>query len=247
MRTAPMLASAVPSIRRVLALVLAAMLTTSGALAQESPPIEINPAPATPAEPEPTPETEPAPTPEVEPTPEPEPERSIPTQQILPSSRQTAPEPPEPDPELTEDFVLPAPEPEWRLRAGIGASASTSGTDVLALRLTQEIEWMPAAAAPFLFGITGGELIGVQNIYLAGVRLGGWARFCEDRLVICSGAIALRAGASFGGFGGTQFDLGGDADARFRFDGVELTVRVGFFLVDSTTHVDALGLLGAAF
>ncbi len=168
------------------------------------------------------------------------------SQQILPSSPRTEPEPPEPDPELSEPLTLPPPEPEWRLRLGVGATASTSATDVLSLRLTQEIEWMPAAAAPFLFGLTGGEVFTSTPIYLAGVRLGAWARFCEDRVVVCSGAIAIRAGATFG-FGGTQFDIGGDADARFRFDGFELGVRLGFFVVSGNTFVDALGLLGAAF
>jgi hypothetical protein len=175
-------------------------------------------------------------------------EEILASEEILPSSGGPSPEPAEPDPELTEDFVLPPPELEWRLRLGVGASASTSGTDVLSLRLTQEIEWMPADAAPFLFGITGGELInGSYSLYLAGVRLGGYARFCEDRIVICTGAISIRAGASFGGVGGPQFDLGGDGDVRFRFDGVELGLRVGFFVVSGVTYVDALGMVGAAF
>jgi hypothetical protein len=173
--------------------------------------------------------------------------RTIHGEQILPPTHGTSPAAPEPDPELVEISQPPPPELEWRLRVGVGASASTTGTDVLSLRLTQEIEWMPAVAAPFLFGLTGGEVIGANNLYLAGVRLGGVARFCEDRLVICSGAIAIRAGAVLGGVGGAQFDLGGDGDVRFRFDGVELGLRVGFFLVSGNTYVDALALLGAAF
>jgi hypothetical protein len=229
----------------VLAVFLAVLLASSTARAQdEAPPedqsaTELNPAAEAPPPPAPT--DEPPPT-------HSERRRShaVPTEEILPSPPPTAPAV-EPDPELTEDFHLPAPEPEWRLRAGIGASASTSGSDLLSLRLTQEIEWMPGAVAPFLFGITGGELISASyNIYLAGVRLGGAARFCEDRVVICSGAIAIRAGAIFGGLSTVEFDLGGDADARFRFDGVELTVRIGFFVVSGNTFIDAIGLLGAA-
>ena len=174
-------------------------------------------------------------------------QETVPAEEVFPSSGEPSEAEPEPDPELTEGFALPPPELEWRLRLGVGASASTSGTDVLSLRLTQEIEWMPTAAAPFLFGITGGELIGSINLYLAGIRLGGYARFCEDRIVVCTGAISIRGGAIFGAPGGVGFDLGGDGDVRFRFDGVELGLRVGFFVAGGNTYVDALALLGAAF
>lgn len=153
---------------------------------------------------------------------------------------------PEPDPELEEDLHLAPPEPEWRLRLGIGASAATSGIAVLSLRLMQELEWMPRDAAPILFAITGGEVIGDFVIGLAGARVGLYGTFCQDRIVTCTGVVALRAGAIFGGLG-TAFDIGGDGDARFRFDGVELAVRVGFWVIQGATFVDLVGMVGAAF
>ncbi len=226
-----MLASLVPA--RALVIGLAFALAGSPALAQQAPP-----------EPEPADETEPAPEEEER---EDTARAPLRADEVFPETRRPRPEP-ELDPELTEDFQRPVPEPEWRLRAGVGATAATSGTDVLSLRLAQEIEWMPAAVAPFLFGLTGGELVAsTYQVYLAGVRIGGWARFCEDRLVVCSGAIAIRAGASFGQATGAQLDLGGDGDVRFRFDGVELAVRVGFFIASSVTFVDLLGMVGASF
>jgi len=157
------------------------------------------------------------------------------------------PAPPEdPDPELDEPIVAPPPEPEWRLRLGVGASAATAGGPVLSFRLEQELEWMPPEAAPILFAITGGEVLGDYTMGLAGARLGLYGLFCRDRIVTCTGAVALRAGAIFGTLG-TAFDLGGDGDARFRFDGVELAVRVGFFVIQGATFVDLVGMFGAAF
>lgn len=157
------------------------------------------------------------------------------------------PRPPEdPDPELEEDLVPPLVEPEWRLRLGVGATVATAGGPVASLRLTQEIEWMPLAVAPLLFSLTGGEVFGEYTIGLGGARIGLYGLFCQDRIVTCTGAIALRGGV-IGGTPGVTFDLGGDGDARFRFDGVELAVRVGFFVIQSVTFVDLIGMVGAAF
>ena len=82
---------------------------------------------------------------------------------------------------------------------------------------------------------------------LAGARVGLYGDFCHDRVVTCTGAIALRAGAVFGTGFGVNVDIGGDGDARFRFDGVELGIRLGFFNVPSITYVDLTGFVGAAF
>ena len=159
-----------------------------------------------------------------------------------------APRPPaEPDPLLDEPLTLgPPPEPEWRLRLGVGASAATAGTAIASLRLIQEWEWMPHDVAPILFALTGGEVVGEYVLGLGGARIGLYGLFCQDRLVTCTGAIALRGGV-IGGTTGVTYDLGGDGDARFRFDGVELAIRVGFFVVQSVTFVDLVGMVGAAF
>lgn len=154
---------------------------------------------------------------------------------------------PDPDPELEEELHAPPPVLEWRLRLGIGASAATAGGAQLSFRLLQELEWMPTEVAPILFSLTGGELIGGYDVFGFGAaRVGLYGLFCQDSVVTCTGAIALRGGV-IGGSSGVTFDLGGDGDARFRFDGVELGVRVGFFVIQSVTYVDLLGMVGAAF
>ncbi len=155
--------------------------------------------------------------------------------------------PVDPDPELEEEPVIPPPEPEWRLRLGVGATAATGGGPLLSFRLTQELEWMPHDVAPILFSLTGGQLIGDFTVIgFGGARVGLYGLFCQDRIVTCMGTVALRAGV-IGGNSGVSFDLGGDGDGRFRFDGVELGVRVGFFVYQGSTFVDLLGLVGAAF
>lgn len=150
------------------------------------------------------------------------------------------------DPEEEELERPPPPEPEWRLRLGVGATAGTAGSAQLGLRLIQEVEWMPHDAAPVLFAITGGQYVGDVIVGLAGARVGLYGTFCQDRIVMCTGAVALRAGVITGGYG-TNVDIGGDADGRFRFDGVELTVRLGFWVIQGVTFVDLVGMVGAAF
>jgi hypothetical protein len=170
-------------------------------------------------------------------------QHTVVTADVFPEThRQTVPEEPEDD----EELVLPPPFLEWRLRLGIGASAATAGGPQLSLRLLQEVEWMPHDVAPILFSLTGGELFGEYTLGLGAARVGLYGDFCQDRIVTCTGAIALRGGV-IGGTTGVTFDIGGDGDARFRFDGVELAVRLGFFVIQSVTFVDAIGMVGAAF
>jgi hypothetical protein len=154
--------------------------------------------------------------------------------------------PSDPDPELEEELVLPPPEPQWRLRLGLGATAATAGGPVVSFRMIQELEWMPPETAPILFSLTGGEVLGEYIMGLGGARVGLYGIFCQDRIVTCTGAIAVRAGV-VGGTPGVTFDVGGDGDARFRFDGVELAIRLGFFVIQGVTFVDAVGMVGAAF
>jgi len=167
------------------------------------------------------------------------------TADVFPEThRTTVPE--DPDPELSEDLALPPPEPEWRLRLGVGATVATAGGPVASLRLVQELEWMPHDVAPILFSLTGGEVLGEYIIGLGGARVGLYGIFCQDRVVTCTGAVALRLGV-IGGTPGVAFDIGGDGDARFRFDGVELGIRVGFFVIQGVSFVDLTGMVGAAF
>jgi hypothetical protein len=170
--------------------------------------------------------------------------RTVVTADVFPETHpQTVPA--EPDPE-EEELVLPPWDPEWRLRLGIGATIASGGSAIVSFRLVQELEWMPHDVAPILFAITGGEVLIGYTMGLAGARAGLYGVFCQDRVVTCTGAVALRLGVITGN-AGTAFDIGGDGDARFRFDGVELTVRVGFFDIQSTAFIDAVGMVGAAF
>lgn len=154
---------------------------------------------------------------------------------------------PGPDPEEEELVLPPLPEPEWRLRFGAGIGLATSGTSSVAARLTEEWEWMPHEATPLLFGLTAGQIFGSDVIYgMGGVRLGLYGHFCEDRIVRCTGAVALRGGVVATANSVTP-DIGGDGDARFRFDGVELTIRLGFVVIGPVTYIDVLGMVGAAF
>ncbi len=170
--------------------------------------------------------------------------RTVVTADVFPETHpQTVPAEPDPD---SEELVLPPWDPEWRLRLGIGATIASGGTTIVSFRLVQELEWMPHDIAPILFAITGGEVLVGYTMGLAGARAGLYGVFCQDRVVTCTGAVALRLGVITGN-AGTAFDIGGDGDARFRFDGVELTVRVGFFDIQSTAFIDAVGMVGAAF
>jgi hypothetical protein len=159
---------------------------------------------------------------------------------------------PDPNPDDLADLEAqelerpPPPEPPWRLRLGVGATAGSAGSASISLRLIQELEWMPPEVAPVLFALTGGEYFGDVIAGLAGARIGLYGQFCDDRLVKCTGAVALRGGVITGGYG-TNVDIGGDADGRFRFDGVELTVRLGFWVIQGVTFVDLVGMVGAAF
>lgn len=158
------------------------------------------------------------------------------------------PPPPAPeDPDVDEEtLVLPPWIPEWRLRLGLGATASTGGGSPVSFRLLQELEWMPHEAAPLLFSLTAGQVIGDQVYGLGGARVGLYGDFCHDAVVVCTGAVALRGGV-IGTTNLVTYDIGGDGDARFRFDGVELSIRLGFFVVQTTTFVDAIAMVGAAF
>lgn len=168
------------------------------------------------------------------------------TAQVFPETTPRQAEP-EPDPEEEELALPPLPEPEWRLRFGAGIGLATAGTGTVAARLTEEWEWMPHEATPLLFGLTAGQIFGGDVIYgMGGVRLGLYGHFCEDRIVRCTGAVALRGGVVATANSVTP-DIGGDGDARFRFDGVELTIRLGFVVVGPVTYIDLLGMVGAAF
>ncbi len=168
------------------------------------------------------------------------------TAQVFPETTPRQAEP-EPDPETEELTLPPLPEPEWRLRFGAGIGLVTSGSSTVAARLTEEWEWLPRDATPLLFGLTAGQIIGGEAIYgLGGIRLGLYGHFCEDRIVRCTGVVSLRGGV-VATANSISPDIGGDGDARFRFDGVELTIRLGFVVVGATTYIDVLGMVGAAF
>lgn len=138
--------------------------------------------------------------------------------------------------------------PEWRVRIGGGVSIATSGTDTILARTTQELEWLPPVLQFLTVGVGAAEMFGPAGTSgQVGLRVGGYAWFCEDPLVRCMGAITIQLGAIFGAIG-PDFDFSADADLRFLFDKTfELHVRGGFFSVQSLSFVDITAGVGLAF
>ena len=138
--------------------------------------------------------------------------------------------------------------PEFRVRIGGGVSIATSGTDTILARTTQELEWLPPVLQFLTVGIGAAEMFGPAGTSgQVGVRVGGYAWFCDDPLVRCMGAITIQLGAIFGAIG-PDFDFSADADLRFLFDKTfELHVRGGFFSVGTLSFVDITAGVGLAF
>jgi hypothetical protein len=146
------------------------------------------------------------------------------------------------------DLVPDPPDlPEWRLRAGAGVALPTAGEFGFALRLTQDFEWQPRGAEPFLFGIGGSENLGAGLIGQAHARVGLHAWFCDERPVRCQGAVAVVGGAAFG-LGNVGPDLAGEVDLRFLFwERLELHARGGFFTLGGVALINITGGLAIAF
>ncbi len=140
----------------------------------------------------------------------------------------------------------PPPDPEWRLRTGVGIGLPLNGASTPFLRLHQEIEWQPTAAAPFLFGLGGAEYLLGGTLGQADARLGMTTYFCEDAIVRCQAAVAFVVGAFFGQ-NLLTFDVGGEGDVRFLFGALELSVRVGFGGGGGINMLHGSGGIGAAF
>lgn len=138
--------------------------------------------------------------------------------------------------------------PEFRVRIGGGVSIATSGTDTILARTTQELEWLPPVLQFLTVGVGAAEMFGPAGTSgQVGVRVGGYAWFCDDPLVRCMGAITIQLGAIFGAIG-PDFDFSADADLRFLFDKTfELHVRGGFFSVGTLSFVDITAGVGLAF
>lgn len=137
--------------------------------------------------------------------------------------------------------------PEWRIRLGGGVSLATSGPSGVWGRATQEVEWLPPSLQFLSVGIGAAEMFGVGVTGQIGVRVGGYAWFCEDATVRCMGAITIQLGAIFGAIG-PDFDFAADADLRFLFSQlIELHVRGGFFSVQMQSFVNITGGVGIAF
>ncbi|GAB4202523.1 MAG: hypothetical protein OHK0013_15910 [Sandaracinaceae bacterium] len=148
---------------------------------------------------------------------------------------------------LEEDEPLPpTPDPEWRLRAGAGVAIPLNGASQPFLRLHQDLEWHPLAVAPFFFGIGGAQYLVPATLGAVNARVGGAAWFCADGVVRCQGTVALTVGALLGQ-NLVAFDMGGEADARFLFGALELSLRVGFGGGGGYNFVYGQGGIGAAF
>jgi hypothetical protein len=144
------------------------------------------------------------------------------------------------------DRLPPPPPPEWRLRAGAGVGLPLNGANVPYLRLHQEVEWQPTAAAPFIFGLGGAEYLLGGVLGSAGARIGAATDFCSDTTVRCQAALNLVLGAFFGQ-NLLAFDFGGEGDVRFLFGPVELSVRVGFGGGGGINMLFGSGGIGGAF
>jgi hypothetical protein len=140
----------------------------------------------------------------------------------------------------------PPPDPEWRLRAGAGVAIPLNGASQPFLRLHQDLEWHPLAVAPFFFGIGGAQYLVPATLGAVNVRAGGAAWFCEDGVVRCQGTVTLTVGALIGQ-NLLAFDVGGEADARFLFGPLELSLRVGFGGGGGYNFVYGQGGVGVAF
>lgn len=144
------------------------------------------------------------------------------------------------------DRLPPPPPPEWRLRAGAGVGLPLNGANVPYLRLHQEVEWQPTAAAPFTFGLGGAEYLLGGVLGSASARIGAATDFCSDATVRCQAALNLVLGAFFGQ-NLLAFDFGGEGDVRFLFGPVELSVRVGFGGGGGVNMLFGSGGIGGAF
>jgi hypothetical protein len=144
------------------------------------------------------------------------------------------------------DRLPPPPPPEWRLRAGAGVGLPLNGANVPYLRLHEEVEWQPTAAAPFIFGLGGAEYLLGGVLGSASARIGAATDFCSDATVRCQAALNLVLGAFFGQ-NLLAFDFGGEGDVRFLFGPVELSVRVGFGGGDGINMLFGSGGIGGAF
>jgi hypothetical protein len=140
----------------------------------------------------------------------------------------------------------PSPPPEWRRRAGAGGGLPLNGGNVPYLRIHQEVEWQPSAAAPFLFGLGGAEYLLAGVAGSAGARLGAATDFCSDATVRCQAALQIVLGAFFAQ-NLVAFDIGGEGDVRFLFGSLELSIRVGFGGGGGFNMLFASGGLGGAF
>lgn len=134
--------------------------------------------------------------------------------------------------ERSDDALLartpPPPMPEWRIRVGGGVGIPVSGSSTPMLRLHEELEFQPEAAAPFVFGIGGAEYLLGGTFGSVGARLGMASSFCEVGVVRCQGGVHIVLGA-FLGEHLAAFDVGGEGDVRFLFSDVfELSLRGGF-------------------
>ena len=148
--------------------------------------------------------------------------------------------------EAAENALPPPPDPEFRLRAGAGIALPLSVLDVPLLRIHQDFEWLPSATAPFVFGISGAQYLGVSTFGSVGGRIGATAFFCEMEGLRCQGAISTQIGAFFGS-NSVAFEATGEADARLLFDAFEVHLRLGFAGAGGINMLFADLGIGAAF
>ncbi len=148
--------------------------------------------------------------------------------------------------DAAERALPPPPDPEFRLRAGAGIALPMSVLEVPLLRLHQDFEWLPSATAPFVFGISGAQYLGVATFGSVGGRIGATAFFCEMEGMRCQGAISTQIGAFFGS-NTVAFEATGEADARLLFDAFEVSLRIGFAGANGFNMLFADLGIGAAF
>lgn len=168
----------------------------------------------------------------------------VPFEQEIPGGEE------DPSVESVEEELPPTPHlPEFRLRAGGGISLATAGLSGVMGRATQEFEWQPPQLGFLFVGIGIAEMFPQYPTIQAGLRAGGYAMFCENALVRCTGAITLQVGVIAGAISSNVgFDFSADADLRFLFwQSLELHLRGGFFSFEMNSFVNITAGAGLAF
>ncbi|MCS6856638.1 MAG: hypothetical protein NZM37_02905 [Sandaracinaceae bacterium] len=121
----------------------------------------------------------------------------------------------------------PPPRPPFRLRVGGGVAVPVMGASELGFRAHEELEWSPEESAPLWIGFGAFQVFASPLMWGISGRIGLLAPLERERRPAIEAALGI-CPSLWVTQGSLAFDLGGEGDLRFRFEWLELHLRLGF-------------------